>query len=1227
MDHAERVSAQALLISFGPYKAIAKIGQGGMGLVYEAAHVASGERVALKTVSAVKSKALAGLRAEILALKEIHHPGVVRILDEGLAEGLPWYAMELLAGRTVAKLNEETWGQALEGEQETVSTVLALDPAAAQHVRWASPAEPRPSDPRPHLPPEKLATVLALYRRLCQPLGHIHGRGLVHRDLKPANVFIRPDGRPVLMDFGLVSRTLTGLEIGTRILGSVPYVSPEAIRGDYVDGRADLYSFGCMLYESLTGRRPFQGRSIAETLEKHLNDVPVPPSVRVRGISAGLDQLVLSLLAKRPRERVGYADELASALHELGAGDAPDDAAGSDSAPHPYRPEIVGRGAVVEDLAASRRRALNGHGSIALVGGESGIGKTYLAEEVARQALRDKFQVITGACTPVGTHLEGRELRAGPLHPFRPFLQAVADRCREGGPAMTERLLGARAGLLRHYEPALAELPGGASAPEPAVLPPEAAKLRLFDFLSETLDRFSRESPTLLVLDDIQWADELSLAFLEHLSGVIGERRLLLLGTYRAEEAGGRLDRLLTMAGIRGVQLQRLTDKDVAVMASDMLAMASPPAPLVRFLAARSEGNPFFAAEYLRFAVSEGLVSRERETWVMSASALGAGGSLESLDLPTSVRGLIERRLGGVGAPERAVVEAAAVLGKRVDDQVLAAVVGLGSGALEQSLKRLEVLHVLEAVGDGTHRFTHDRLREIIYAEIAAPRLGALHLGAVRALEASYSASEVSQHLRELAYHHRAAGQPMPALRYLERAADQALTKFANAEAAAILEQALKIVGQAPAVVDVDRRVRWERQLGDAYHGLGLMTEAQQHLSTALELLGWPIPRTKARSAVTLTAQLFEQTGRRLIGTPLDRNAAERDRYLEGARAYDRLLQIYYYTGNPLGMFLATLRTLNLAESAGPSPELAAAYSIAHAVAGIMPARGLAELYLRLAGDVLRGVPDAATESYLQLLEGVYRCGLGEWDRALAALEAGVQNANSLGFHRRSDEINLGLAYWYFFRGQLDEALGYADAIQTRGDAQAKLWRLLMRATIAVYGGRIEDAWPEVLGSVAEAETAGRAEKIWFFSVAAYLAFSAGRDDESRRYLETALTAIEAGTPVNLYCAEAYNLAAGVAIGLGERAPAGASSGASVAQRAAKALKAFARVFPVARPKALRQAGRLAMAGGREKDALRLYARSRTEARRLALPLDEEIAARALAAGGDTEPRARLAPP
>src|SRR5205085_1053735 len=155
----------------------------------------------------------------------------------------------------------------------------------------------------PHGLAVPLAAILTLVQELCAPLAYLHGEGLVHRDLKPDNVLVRPNGQPVLMDFGLVTQ-FTGevqrerLQVEGEISGTLAYMAPEQIRGEPVDARADLYSLGCILYELLVGHPPFLARSERELLREHLESVPLAPSRHGGDLPSGLDALVLRLLAK-----------------------------------------------------------------------------------------------------------------------------------------------------------------------------------------------------------------------------------------------------------------------------------------------------------------------------------------------------------------------------------------------------------------------------------------------------------------------------------------------------------------------------------------------------------------------------------------------------------------------------------------------------------------------------------------------------------------------------------------------------------------------------------------------------------------------------------------------------------------------------------------------------------------------------------------------------------------
>jgi serine/threonine protein kinase len=335
-----------------------------MGVVYRAVH-SSGRTVALKTVRLPHAGLLQSIRREIHALVRLRHPGIVQILDTGIEQGLPWYAMELIESLPLGQYRMGRFGSATAAallsppgsSADAAPGTLATEPTPQhwwthalasripQEDRQSPGAEERFEEQSERetavLQPDLLA-VLTLVRRLCAPLGFLHGEGIVHRDLKPDNVLVRPSGMPVLVDFGLVARFAGGssreaLEVEAAAVGTVAYMAPEQGRGKLVDARADLYSLGCILYELVTGRPPFVGEMPLQMLWQHFEAEPLAPSKLVDGVPPQLDALVLRLLAKDPRERFGHAGDVAAALAELGAQDGLT-AAGPKPRAYLYRP-------------------------------------------------------------------------------------------------------------------------------------------------------------------------------------------------------------------------------------------------------------------------------------------------------------------------------------------------------------------------------------------------------------------------------------------------------------------------------------------------------------------------------------------------------------------------------------------------------------------------------------------------------------------------------------------------------------------------------------------------------------------------------------------------------------------------------------------------------------------------------------------------------------------------
>src|SRR6185436_13858255 len=276
----------------------------------------------------------------------------------------------------------------------------------------------------------------------------------------------------------------------------------------------------------------------------------------------------------------------------------------------------------------------------------------------AREATIANVRVVTGESDPVG---------GGPLHPLRPLLREIADQCR-GRADVTERVLGSRLSVLRDLEPALAALDEHGQP-----VAPEIAGRRLFSDLAETLAAFAREHALLLILDDLQWADEVTLRFLSSLGAeYFAGLPLVVLGTYRADEAGPDLRALLAGAHVRSVALRRLDDDNVGEVVRSMLAAPDAPSSFLQFLAAQTEGNPFFVAEYLRSAVAERLLFRESGRWHVAA----ADATYASLGLPGTIRELVAHRLARLSPLAQRVAEAASVLGRESPEEQFFAMCG-----------------------------------------------------------------------------------------------------------------------------------------------------------------------------------------------------------------------------------------------------------------------------------------------------------------------------------------------------------------------------------------------------------------------------------------------------------------------------------------------------------------------------------------------------------------------
>ena len=470
------------------------------------------------------------------------------------------------------------------------------------------------------------------------------------------------------------------------------------------------------------------------------------------------------------------------------------------------RAALVGRDGERADLRRALEAALAGHGSVLCLGGEPGIGKTRLAQELAAEA------EALGALALTGRAFQNEEPPA-----FGPFVEILEALARAFEPEQLRAALGELGGEVARLLPSLrARFP---DLPSPAELPAEQERRYLLASLVEVLERLSAVRPLSLLLDDLQWADASSLALLEALAPRLAGARILVLGTYRDGEAvpGApltvTLERLHRQHLVTTVHLGRLTRDEVVALMTELGDGDPPPEPVVATLYFETEGNPFFLEEAVAHFGEEGRLFDATGAWRPTLE-------VAEDEVPRSVWLLLGERIGRLGEDARRVLQAAAVIGRVFAFDLLDDVVDLDEDTIMDALDEAERAGLLGA-DDAAQSlaFSHEMIRQTLIRELALPRRQRLHAKVADAIERR-AGERAPEQANEIANHLLLAGpgvDPARKVRYLCLAATRALEAAAFEEARRFAEAALAVEGEVAERVRADLHA----ELGQARIGLG----------------------------------------------------------------------------------------------------------------------------------------------------------------------------------------------------------------------------------------------------------------------------------------------------------------------------------------------------------------------------------------------------------------------
>lgn len=1089
------------------------------------------------------SPALQALRVhltqEFRTLASLRHPHIVSVLDYGFdRDRQPYFTMEFL------------------------EDAIPLDKAARG------------------LP---FAVQVGLLLQVLQALTYLHRRGVLHRDLKPGNILVAsgPRGPQVkLLDFGLA---LLAQELRSRladIAGTLGYIAPEVLVGAPPSEASDLFAVGVMAHEILLGAHPLGTHHTTAFIREFLDTAPIFSGDE--RLSAALSAVLHRALCRAPRDR--YLDASVFGLELARAAGLPvpvETAAIRES--FLQAATFIARDEELTTLKRALAEAAAGTGGVWLIGGESGVGKSRLIDELRTLALVRGTRVVRGQAVSTGG---GYQVWQGALRPL----------------CLDETLDEPDAGVLKSVVPDISKLLER-PVPDPPELDPESAQTRFLIAAEKLL--LSQCEPLVVLLEDLHWADPGSLALLARLMRSVAQRPLLIIGSYRHDE---RPELVRELPGAKSLKLPRLQRQETELLSASMLGEVGRRQDIVALLVRETGGNAFFIVEVVR-ALAEGVGTLGRIGTGSIPTHVAAGG----------VQAVLSRRLGRVPEAARPLLCAAAVFGKELDIAVLQALPeGVGEH-IEEHIAACAAVAVLE-VCENRWRFVHDKLRETLLGQLTAEARALWHLRLGEAIERTYAA-ELSSQAATLGYHFDQAGVPARALPYLLQAGDRATPRGSMHEAIAHLDRAVALfdrVAHTPS-----ERAHALGLLCRAYHGAGKAEESTKILERMFADAGLRMPSSPWQFFTNTAGLVIHHLRFRLGGQPQRRLEPEQTAlHAEAADAQVAILEALLEVRSPSQITYLTLALAAVGERLRDPARMAAGYAALGSTFANASMRRLSDSYFGQARKLLAQNPAPALDiqAFVELLISFACTCRGEWELSDRALAEDLAYRRRVGDWRHELLNVLQGAALMLWRGE--SAAGHAslralEELAYRVDsAQFACWGQGLRAALALRAGQLDRA-AQLVDEAREnqARTADPVANALFWGISGLCALRRELPIEARRCADRALDILLA-KPTLVYGQLVVLVAVTETYAVLWQKSRDANEKVALATRFRDALARFrilGALIPIGRPQAFLWHGRYAALHGQTRFAEWLFHRSQQASARYRMPFDEAHAHKALA--------------
>ena len=483
---------------------------------------------------------------------------------------------------------------------------------------------------------------------------------------------------------------------------------------------------------------------------------------------------------------------------------------------------LIDRDEEMKLLKEAVDRTIQGEGGLVLLYGEAGIGKTRMARELRAYAHLRGMQVLYGRC-PALFRMDG-------VPPYVLWKEVIKDYLEACTPEQLYRVIGYYPAEVVKLVPELSQKLR--AIPQSFPISPGQEQNRLFEAVSQLITNISRETPLLVVLDDLQWTDPSSLLLLHYVARGVQKTPLLLLGAYRSTDIDAKhpLTPVLTELNRerlpQSIQLKRMCLSDVSEMIKSTLEQDDIPADFCKVVYEKTRGNPFFVEEVIESLKEEGVIYREGNKWKIK--------EISEIEFPETVKNVVKARLSRLDDDCQNVLTLASFVGNDFTLEAMCAVTGIEKSKLLESIDKMfktglikeRVIH-----GEGICSFADVLVRDVVYEEISPLRRKELHEVVGSSLEKVYS-KKIDEHFGELASHFLEGGNKDKALDYFLKAGDKAAKVYANSEAASYFQSALWLLEEREG--ELQEREHVLERLGDIEKLVGKYEACTKHWDEAL---------------------------------------------------------------------------------------------------------------------------------------------------------------------------------------------------------------------------------------------------------------------------------------------------------------------------------------------------------------------------------------------------------